>query len=69
MSNSHDNGLLSFFVNFARLKVEMNVGHNLEMLERRKDTKKNWVSKTGTQKNQKIAKNRVKFKKMLFARH
>jgi hypothetical protein len=64
MSNSHDNGLLSFFINFARLKVEMNVGHNLEMLENRKDTKKKWVPKTGTQKNQKTEKNRVKFKNM-----
>ena len=64
MSNSHDNGLLSFFITFTGLKVEMNVGHNSELLDKCKDTKKNWVPKTGTQKTQKIAKNGVYLEKV-----
>jgi len=59
MSYPHNDGLLTFFINFARLKVEMNVGHISEMLDKCENTKKNWVPKSGTQKILKIEKNGV----------
>ena len=58
-SRTSKNVLLTFFINFAGLEVEMNVGHISELLERCENTEKNWVPKTGTQKTHKTEKNRV----------
>ena len=59
LSYPHNNGLLTFFINFALLKVEMNVGHISELLERCEYTKKNWVPQLGTLKIHKMGKNGV----------